>query len=139
MNDETFFCLALSLVPGVGTGDIHPPLRQCGSASDVFAISRSELPRLRLSSEAGHTIGGGFAQKSAEEALQSAGSKKIKVLSPFERAYPDLLKQIFDPPLVLYYLGAPEYLEAQRSALAYTRYRVAKSLGNWPEVFPHGV
>lgn len=78
MNDETFFCLALSLVPGLGAGHIHPLLQQCGSASAVFTISRSELKRLRLSSEAAHTIAGGFAQKSAEEALRSARSKKIQ-------------------------------------------------------------
>jgi DNA processing protein len=100
VNDETFFCLALSLVPGLGTGHIHPLLKECGSASAVLALSRSELKRLRLSSEAAQTIAGGFAQKSAEETLRSARSKKIRVLSLFDRAYPDLLKQIFDPPLV---------------------------------------
>ncbi len=110
MNDETFFCLALSLVPGLGPGLIHPLLERCGSASAVFALSGSELKRLRLSSEVTHIIAGGFAQKSAEEALRSARSKKIQVLSLFDPIYPDLLKQIFDPPLVLYCLGAPERL-----------------------------
>ena len=65
---------------------------------------------MRISSEAAHNIAGGFAQKSAEEALRSARSKKIRVLSLFDRGYPDLLRQIFDPPLVLYCLGTPEHL-----------------------------
>ncbi len=121
MNDETFFCLALSLVPGLGTGHIHPLLDQCGSASAVFALSRSELKRQRLSSEMAHTIAGGFAQKSAEEALRSARSKKIQVLSLFDRAYPDLLKEIFDPPLVLYCLGKAEHLEGPAVAVVGSR------------------
>ena len=121
MNDETFFCLALSLVPGLGTGHIHPLLKECGSASAVFALSRSELKRLRLSSEATQTIAGGFAQKSAEETLRSARSKKIRVLSLFDRAYPELLKQIFDPPLVLYCLGTPEHLVGPAVAVVGSR------------------
>ncbi len=121
VNDETFFCLALSLVPGLGTGHIHPLLKHCGSASAVFALPRSELKRLRLSSETTHSIAGGFAQKNAEKALGSARSKEIQILSLFDQAYPDLLKQIFDPPVVLYCLGTPEHLRDSAVAVVGSR------------------
>lgn len=74
VNNKTFFCLALSLFPGLGTGYIEPLIEQCGSVSGVFSLPRSELTRFRLSSETIRFVPSGFAQKSTEETLESARS-----------------------------------------------------------------
>ena len=105
MKKETYHCLALSLVPGPGTRRIHSLIQACGSPAELFRLSSAQLARLRLSEEAKTFISSGCALRAGEEAVRQAEKQGIRILSPFDDEYPDPLKQIFDPPLVLHCLG----------------------------------
>ncbi len=45
------------------------------------------------------------ASLNPEKYLEEITKKGIKILTIFDQDYPELLKQIYDPPVVLYYLG----------------------------------
>ena len=116
MNEEAHHCLALSLVPGLGTKRIHLLMKACGSPANVFRLSPVQLARFQLSKEARAFIAGGCALRAGEEAARQAEKQGIRILSVFDDEYPHQLKEIFDPPLVLYCLGDPSVL--RRPAIA---------------------
>ena len=53
--------------------------------------------------------------------LESIEKSKIKWITIFDEAYPKLLKQIYDPPVVLYYMGEIESWNAKAIAVVGTR------------------
>jgi DNA processing protein len=82
----------------------------------VFGLSPAQLARFQLSEEARAFISSGSALRAGEEAARQAEKQGIRILSVFDDEYPHQLKQIFDPPLVLYCLGDPSVL--RRPAIA---------------------
>ncbi len=116
MDEITHHCLALSLVPGLGTTRIHLLIQACGSPAHVFRLPPAQLARFRLPEEARAFISSGCALRAGEEAARQAEKQGIRILSVFDDEYPHSLKQIFDPPLVLYCLGDPSVL--RRPAIA---------------------
>jgi DNA processing protein len=116
MNEKAHHCLALSLVPGLGTTRIHLLIQACGSLAHVFRLSPAQLVQFQLSEEARAFISSGGALRAGEEAARQAERQGIRILSVFDDEYPHPLKQIFDPPLVLYCLGDPSVL--RRPAIA---------------------
>ncbi|HXK61098.1 MAG TPA: DNA-processing protein DprA [Acidobacteriota bacterium] len=105
-DEEGFYYLALSLVPGLGTTRIHQLVREVGGLpSNLFKLPRSQLSRRALSTEIIAFILGGSAAKAAEKTLAEAKAKGIGVISLADDLYPQLLRTIYDPPVVLYSLG----------------------------------
>ncbi|RPI26765.1 MAG: DNA-protecting protein DprA [Acidobacteria bacterium] len=128
MNNETFYYLALSMVPGLGTTRIHQLTRQHGGLpSNLFKLPRSQLSRCSLSDDITSWIAGGWARKSAETTLAGAQAKGIAVTSLADDVYPHLLRTIFDPPVVLYSLG--DFRMAQEAAVAIVGARRASVYG----------
>ncbi len=116
MKQEAYHCLALSLVPGLGTRRIHLLMKACGSPANVFRLSPAQLARLQLSEKARAFIASGCALRAGEEAVGQAEKQGIRILSVFDDEYPHQLKEIYDPPLVLYCLGNTSLL--RRPAIA---------------------
>lgn len=121
MNDETFFCLALVLVPGLGNSGLNQMIRHYGSAAEVLKLSAEELTRCGCPSEARGWICGGLALGNAEKTVRTIQDKGIGVLSIFDPDYPHRLKEIFDPPLILYFLGDPKNLHLPSIAIVGSR------------------
>lgn len=105
MHAKTLACLALTLVPGLGPSRLSSLLRRFPDPGRIFQLSRPQLQRLQLSPDAQLLIAGGMALKEAEEVLRRAQSIGVQIVSIFEDCYPDRLKEIFEPPLVLYCRG----------------------------------
>jgi DNA processing protein len=63
----------------------------------------------------------------AEEEIELAGKKQIKILSQVDEGYPELLKQIHDPPMVLYVRG--ELRPEDKNSIAIVGTRQATPLG----------
>ncbi len=110
MTDQTFHCLALTLVPGLGRSRILGLLRRFEQPERILRMSRADLEQLNLSFEVQAFIVSGCALKAAEQALQAAQERGWRILSPFEIDYPSLLREIYDPPPILYCLGDIELL-----------------------------
>ena len=105
MKEETFHCLALSMIPALGSRRLNSLIQACGSPSELLRLSPAQLARFQLTEESKAFISSGCALRAGEKALQQAREKGICILSIFDDRYPHRLKQIFDPPLVLYCLG----------------------------------
>lgn len=105
MDDEVLSCVALTLIPGLGTTRLHQLLHHLESPGQLLRLPAHELARLRISKEARAYITSPYAYEAAQEVVRNAERKGVKVLSIFDAEYPFLLKQIFDPPLVLYCRG----------------------------------
>lgn len=122
MKDATFHLLALTLVPGLGRSRLHQFIRRCGSPGDAFRFSRAELgSHFPLSREIRGFITSGCALQAAERTLKETKAGRIRILSLFDEQYPHLLKEIFEPPLILYCLGEVEVLREPSIALVGSR------------------
>lgn len=93
------------MTPGVGPRAATKLLERFGSAEAVFGARRSELEHLRLRPETIESIlRREFHEKAAEELeLLRAGGGDVLVLD--DGVYPALLREIADPPIVLYVKG----------------------------------
>ncbi|MDA2933743.1 DNA-processing protein DprA [Acidobacteria bacterium AH-259-D05] len=105
MKKETYACLALSLVPGLGTRCLNQLIQKCGPPNELLKLSSRKLAQLSLSDEIRAFISSGCALRAADQAIQDAKGRGIDILSIFDEEYPHLLKQIFDPPAILYWYG----------------------------------
>ncbi len=126
-TNESFYYLALSLIPGLGTTRIHQLTRDHnGVPSILFKLPRSQLLR-SLSDDIASCIAGGWAVKAAEAAYGEAETKGIDITSLADDRYPHLLRTIYDPPVVLYSLG--DFSIVQRAAIAIVGARRASVYG----------
>jgi DNA processing protein len=98
--------IALNMTPGVGPRAAARLLERFGSAEGVFGALRSELERLRLRPEAVESIA--LRDRHAAAAVELERLREIDgadVLALDDGAYPELLREIADPPVTLYVRG----------------------------------
>lgn len=121
MDQETLDLLALTLIPGLGVSRLNRLISSGRKAGDLLRLSRSGLEKLGFSPEIQVFIASGCPAKEAEKALLLAEKKGIHLLSIFSEDYPHLLRQIFDPPLILYGFGHFECLHQPSIAVVGSR------------------
>lgn len=80
-------------------------LEHFGSAEDIYFLSENDYPAtLELSADAVKTLGDKDL-KVPEKIMADCDRKGIRILTWDDSHYPNRLKNIYDPPLVLYYKG----------------------------------
>lgn len=101
--DATFDLLTLALLPGVGPRTAAA-LRAQRALAEVLADPdpHSDL----LSEPARRRLRSGDARRAAEAELQRARAAGVAIVGRDEPSYPRLLREIFDPPAVLYVKGS---------------------------------
>jgi DNA processing protein len=101
--------IRLTMVSGVGPHVMGALLERFGSPTRVFAASRAAL---RSVSGVGPKLAGSIADASkqidAQAELDLCRQNAVHVLAPQDAAYPPLLKDIPDPPSLLYVKGRIE-------------------------------
>lgn len=115
--------VALNMTPGVGPRAAARLLERFGSAEGVFGALRSELERLRLRPEAVESIALRDRHEEAARELERVREMEgADVLALDDGVYPQLLREIPDPPLTLYVRGRwAECLEAPCVAMVGSR------------------
>jgi DNA processing protein len=98
--------IALNMTPGVGPRAAAKLLERFGSAEAVFNATRSELESLRLRPEAIESIRARDLFEKAESEIENVRQLGADVLLLDDGVYPQLLREIFDPPITLYLKGA---------------------------------
>ena len=121
VKEETYACLVLSLVPGLGLRRLNQLVSKFSNIKDVVRVPPRKVGRLFLSREIRAFISSGKARRAADQAIGNSSKKGIRILSVFDEEYPHLLKQIFDPPAILYVLGNPELLRRPSIAVVGSR------------------
>jgi DNA processing protein len=114
--------LALRRVPGVGTRTQFELLEHFGSIEAIFSASRGQLEKALVGmNEAVDALLAGPDEsvlKSELEWLSEPGHHLLTWSSP---DYPALLREIPDPPLVLYIAGERQLLSARQLAIVGSR------------------
>ena len=103
--------LQLSLTDGLGPVLIRRLVEMAGSAESACAVTRAELRRVEGIGEAKSRGIHESLQSAGDEAqvqLQKATESGVRMLSWEDGEYPELLKVIHDPPVILYVMGALE-------------------------------
>ncbi len=103
--------LALALTPGLGARHAGKLLRELTSPEAIFAASLTTLESFRLPAAVAQAIRSQSPLRDAEKEL--AGIRKLgcTLLHWDEPAYPQRLREIYDPPPLLYVRGNPELLD----------------------------
>jgi DNA processing protein len=121
VNDERIAYLTLTQVPGMGAARIHTLLSACNTAlgahSAPFAFL-STLPGISLTvATAVKATPLETGRKTAEDAARLGA----EILIPEDAGYPVLLKNIADPPPVLFTLGDQAHLTRPAVAIVGSR------------------
>jgi DNA processing protein len=96
----------LNMTPGIGPRAAAKLLERFGSAAAVYSATRSELKQLRLPPDAVDTIIARELQSTAEAEIEAVKRLGGDILLLDDGVYPSSLREIYDPPIVLYVKGA---------------------------------
>ncbi len=121
--------LALSLTPSLGPSRARRLLEHFGGIDALFRASLTELEAAGLFAPAAQAIATGKSLDLAYEELGKAAAAGATVISYDDPAYPPLLQQIYDPPLVLYVKGDAAVLSEPGIAMVGTRHPTPYGIG----------
>jgi DNA processing protein len=100
--------IALNMTPGVGPRVTARLLEHFGSAEAIFDAPRRDLALLRLPPEAIESIASRELHARAESEIERVRQLGGDILVLDDGVYPALLRETYDPPVVLYVTGAWE-------------------------------
>lgn len=119
--EEELHWLALRMVPGLGPKRGHELLEKFRSPVLLFRASVSDLEGFGLSGSLARTIASGCVFEDAvrqQERLLATGTFLVTFVDP---RYPARLREIYDPPLMLFARGRSELLNRVAVAIVGTR------------------
>ena len=122
IDENKLALLALSLTPNLGPKRIVDAIAELECPSRIFALTLTELEGLRFPADAAQFIFDGKARHTAEqeaEQILRLGATLITLASP---EYPERLREIYDPPPVLWVRGNVELLPRPSIAVVGTRH-----------------
>jgi DNA processing protein len=96
----------LNMTQGIGPRAAAKLLERFGSAEAVYSATRAELEQLRLVPEAVDSIIARDLQATADAEIQAVRKLGGDILLLDDGVYPSSLREIYDPPIVLYVKGA---------------------------------
>jgi DNA processing protein len=121
--------LALALSPGLGPRRILDAVKKLDCAEQIFELSLTSLEALQLTAEAAQFLFDGKARAAAEKELTAAREAGAKFVTFSSAEYPDRLKEIYDPPPVLWLKGDAGLLTRDSVAVVGTRHPSPYSSG----------
>src|SRR6266849_6708698 len=113
--------LALALAPGLGARLAGKLLREFGSPEAVFNASLTALEAHGLHAPVAQAIHSREPLSAAAKELAQVQASGCRLLTWDEPAYPHLLRQIYDPPPLLYVRGNVELLDRHSLAIVGAR------------------
>jgi DNA processing protein len=122
LDEERLAWLALVLAPGLGPKRILEAVRTLQAASRIFSLTLTELEGLRFPAQAAQFIFDGKARQAAEAEWARVAAQGATVLTYGCQEYPERLKEIYDPPPVLWVRGAAGLLGRPGIAVVGTRH-----------------
>ncbi|MGQ9646241.1 MAG: DNA-processing protein DprA [Thermodesulfobacteriota bacterium] len=130
MGEEVFHWLALSLIPGVGVIFFNRLLERFGTPEAVFQASLEELLQIEgMGEKMAREIRKGPVEEKVRKELVLLKQVGAKVMTIRDASYPARLKEIYDPPPLLYVRGNLE--EEDGLALAIVGSRKTTPYGRW--------
>jgi DNA processing protein len=122
LDEDRLGWLALALAPGLGPKRILDAVQELGSAGRIFTLPLTALEGLKLPAEAAQFIFDGKARRAAEEEWARVVAQGATVVSFACPEYPERLREIYDPPPVLWVRGDVKLLIRPSIAVVGTRH-----------------
>ena len=98
--------IALNLIPGIGFTRYTALLEHFGSAEAVFAASRGDLEQVpRLGRKLPEAIAAFNAAEELDRELAAADKGGVRIFTLSDPDYPEILRDLSDPPLCIYWRG----------------------------------
>ncbi len=111
----------MALTPGLGARMAGKLLRQFGSPEAIFNASLTTLEAQRLPAAVAQALHSRQPMSAAAKELAQAQSVGCKLVTWDEPEYPSRLREIYDPPPLLYVLGNIELLNRHMIAIVGSR------------------
>jgi DNA processing protein len=104
-NDDLKYWLAISQLPQIGPARLLKLWRYFKNLESAWQASAASLRAAQLDERCIEQFLLGKNKINPDELLAKLGEHNIQVIRIIDPLYPPLLKQIFDPPALLYYIG----------------------------------
>jgi DNA processing protein len=121
-NEQILHWLALGLTPGLGPTRVRRLVERFGSVAAIFRASLTELEATGLLAVSAQAIATGKSLELAQEEQGRTAAAGAQVVTLDDLLYPAQLKQIYDPPPILYVRGNVEALSRPGIAVVGTRH-----------------
>lgn len=109
------------MLPGLGTLGTLRLLEKLKSPHAIFRASASELEAAGLSPSQARNAASGCSFEDAVDQQQQLLNTGAQLITIHDARYPQRLRQIFDPPLLLFALGRTELMASHSVAVVGTR------------------
>jgi len=120
--------LKLTSIKGMGCRKILKLASQFSDINEVFEATPAELHHQKIISEQQcRELEVGFDQKFIDETMDVLSKSHFQLLTIFDAEYPELLKKIYDPPIVLYING--DFVPEDYDAVSVVGTRVPSAYG----------
>lgn len=115
--------IAMNLTQGIGAITAKRIAERFGSFAAVFEASEEDFRSVQgIGPEKAHLFYQEMKRARVEEEQDRASRSGVKLVTWVDKGYPALLKQIADPPMVLYVTGTVEALDKPAVAIVGTRH-----------------
>mgnify|MGYP004469934129 FL=1 len=112
----------LSLIKGLGSRKKLELLQEYGNPKKIYNLTESELLKVRgIGKELAKKILDKNIKKQIYKHIKYMQKYKIDIISINDKKYPQILKQIYDPPISLYIKGNIEILNEKNIAIVGSR------------------
>jgi len=122
LDEDRLAWLALTLAPGLGPKRILDAVKVLKSASQIFTMPLTALEGLRFPAEAAQFLFDGKGRRAAEEEWARVTAQGATIISYACPEYPERLREIYDPPPVLWVRGDVKLLSRPAIAVVGTRH-----------------
>jgi len=121
IKDDLLWWVALNLLPSIGSIKAKALLDYFPQPADIFKAGKSDLMKVdKLSFQDTESILG-FKMETAEAELSLAEKHGFAIIPQNDSRYPELLKQIPDPPVLLYVWGTIKEIDLLAASIVGTR------------------
>jgi len=110
-SDKKYF-VGLSMIPGLGSRSLIKLLEYFGSAEKSWVASEKEINQLGLKNSLKKSIISNRKKIDLNREYNKIINDNIKLLTIDDFQYPSLLKEIYDPPILIYYKGNINWKES---------------------------
>jgi DNA processing protein len=128
VKSELREAVALSLADGIGDIKLKNLIQAFGNLANIFEASERELVKVEFISPArAIAIKDATLLERADAEIKKAAEGGAEIVTLFDERYPLFLKEIYDPPIVLYVKGTIP--KQDRPAIAVVGSRMASAYG----------
>ncbi len=122
LDEERLAWLALALTPGLGPKRILDAVQECETADRILSLPLTAIEGLKFPAEVAQFIFDGKARRAAEAEWRRVAEQGAAIVTFACPEYPERLKEIYDPPPVLWLRGDARLLSRPSIAIVGTRH-----------------